>query len=137
MQTHSSRNHSEKEHLAKVILIVEDNPDSLRLAQRMLQISGYTTIEATDGKQGVELAKTRSPDLILMDIMMPEMDGYAACHAIKTDKATSEIPVVMLTAVDHELNRKLAEKMGADGYITKPFAREELLDVVSQFLPTS
>ncbi len=137
MQIHSLRNHLEKEHLAKVILIVEDNPDSLRLTRRLLQISGYTTIEATDGKQGVELAKTRRPDLILMDIMMPEMDGYTACDAIKTDKATSEIPVVMLTAMGYELNKKLAEKLGADGYITKPINREELLDVINQFLPTS
>ena len=137
MQIHSLRNHLEKEHLAKVILIVEDDPDSLRLTRRLLQISGYTTIEATDGKQGVELAKARRPDLILMDIMMPEMDGYTACDAIKTDKATSEIPVVMLTAMGYELNKKLAEKMGADGYITKPFTREELLDVINQFLPTS
>jgi two-component system phosphate regulon response regulator PhoB len=107
------------------------------LTRRILQIFGYTTIEATDGKQGVELAKARKPDLILMDIMMPVMDGYAACSAIKTDKATSEIPVVMLTATGYELNKKLAEKLGADGYVTKPINREELLDVINQFLPTS
>ena len=68
---------------------------------------------------------------------MPEMDGYTACDAIKTDKATSEIPIVMLTAMGYELNKKLAEKLGADGYITKPFTRQELLDKISQFLPTS
>ncbi len=137
MQINSLRNHSEKEHAAKVILIVEDDPDSLRLTRRILQISGYTTIEATDGKQGVELAKARKPDLILMDIMMPVMDGYAACSIIKADKATREIPVVMLTAMGYDLNKKLAEKLCADGYITKPINREELLDVINQFLPTS
>jgi CheY-like chemotaxis protein len=118
-------------------LIVEDDPKSMKLTRDLLQVSGYKTIEATDGKQGIELAKAKKPDLILMDIMMPEMDGYTACDAIKADKATSKIPVVMLTAMGYELNKKLAEKLGADGYITKPFTRQELLDKISQFLPTS
>ena len=100
-------------HMGKVILIVEDDPKSLKLTRDLLQVSGYTTIEATDGKQGVELAKARKPDLILMDIMMLVMDGYTACYAIKADEATREIPVVMLTAMGYELNKKLAEKMGA------------------------
>ncbi len=123
--------------MAKVILIVEDDPKILKLTKALLELSGYTTIEATDGEQGVRLAKEKKPDLVLMDIMMPKMDGYTACDAIKKDKATSEIPVVMLTAMGYELNKKLAQKMGADGYITKPFTRQELLDVINQFLPTS
>ena len=123
--------------MPKVILVVEDDPKSLILTRDILQASGYTTIEAIDGEQGVELAKAKKPDLILMDILMPKMDGYAACHAIKTDKATREIPVVMLTAMGYELNKELAKRLGAGGYITKPFSRQELLDVISQFLPTS
>ena len=123
--------------MAKVILVVEDDPKSLVLTRDLLQASGYTTIEAIDGEQGVELAKAKKPDLILMDILMPKMDGYAACHAIKTDKATREIPVVMLTAMGYELNKELAKRLGAGGYITKPFSRQELLDVINQFLPTS
>ena len=123
--------------MPKVILVVEDEPKSLKLTRDILQASGYATIEATDGKQGVELAKLRKPDLILMDIMMPKMDGYTACHAIKTDQATKAIPVIMLTGVEHELNKKLAKEMGADGYITKPCTHQELLDVINQFLPTS
>lgn len=123
--------------MAKVILIVEDDPKNLTLARDLLMVSGYTTIEATDGEQGVELAKARKPDLILMDIMMPKMDGYTAYNAIKADKATRQIPVVMLTAIGHELNKTLAKQMGADGYITKPLTRQELLDVISQLLPTS
>ena len=122
--------------MAKVILIVEDDPKSLKLTRDLLRASGYTTIEATDGKQGVELAKSRKPDLVLMDIMMPKMDGYLACDAIKKDKVTRGIPVVMLTAMGYELNKELARKLGADGYITKPFTRQELLDVINQFLPT-
>ncbi len=137
MQLQSSRNHLEKERLAKVILIVEDDPDSLRLTRRLLQISGYSTIEATDGKQGVELAKAKKPDLILMDIMMPKMDGYTACREIKMDKATKGIPVVMLTSLDYELNKELGRDVGATEYITKPVDRQELLDVISRFLPAS
>ena len=123
--------------MAKVILVVEDDPKSLKLIRDLLQVSGYETIEATDGEKGVELAKAKKPDLILMDIMMPKMDGYAACHAIKTDKATRAIPVVMLTVLDAELNKELGRDMGADGYITKPVTRQELLGVISRFLPAS
>ncbi len=123
--------------MSKLILIVEDEAKTLKLIRDLLQVSGFTTIEATDGKQGVELAKARKPDLILMDIMMPQMDGYTACYAIKKDKATKAIPVVILTNLDYELNKKLGRDMGAAGYITKPFGRQELLDVISQFLPTS
>ena len=123
--------------MAKVILIVEDEPKTLVLIRDLLQVSGFKTIEATDGEKGVELAKTKKPDLILMDIMMPKMDGYTACREIKMDKATKAIPVVMLTSLDYELNKELGRDMGANGYMTKPFSRQELLDVISRFLPTS
>ena len=123
--------------MTKVILIVEDEPKNLKLVGDLLRVSGYTTIEVTDGKQGVELAKAKKPDLILMDIQMPIMDGYSACLAIKTDKATGKIPVVMLTSVDHELNKEFAKRLGADGYMTKPISHQALLDIINQFLPTS
>ncbi len=123
--------------MAKLILVVDDEPKSLKLIRDLLQASGYKTIEAADGEQGVELAKARKPDLILMDIMMPKMDGYTACDAIKKDEATKAIPVIMLTSLDYELNKKLGRDMGAAGYITKPFDHQELLGVISRFLPTS
>ena len=123
--------------MAKVILIVEDEPKSLVLIRDLLKVSGYSTIEATNGEQGVELAKKHRPALILMDIMMPKMDGYTACHEIKLDKVTKAIPVVMLTSLDYELNKALGKDVGAAEYITKPVDREELLDVISRFLPAS
>ncbi len=123
--------------MAKVILIVEDEPKSLKLIRDLLQVSGYKTIEATAGEKCVELAKAKKPDLILMDIMMPKMDGYTACREIKMDKATKAIPVVMLTALDYELNKELGRDVGAAEYITKPVDHQELLDVISRFLPTS
>ena len=120
--------------MAKVILIVEDDPKSMILTRDLLKISGYATLQATDGIQGVELAKSAKPDLILMDLMMPKMDGYTACNVLKTDEATRNIPVVMLTAVGYELNKKLAKQSGADGYVTKPFSRQELIDAISPLL---
>jgi len=123
--------------MAKVILVVEDDAKTLKLMRDLLQSSGFKTIEATDGEKGVELAKARKPDLILMDIMMPKMDGYTACREIKMDKATKTIPVVMLTSLDQELNKALGRDVGAAEYITKPVDRQKLLDVISRFLPTS
>ena len=119
------------------ILIVEDDPMSLRLLRDLLRVSGYSTIEATDGERGVESAKANRPDLILMDVMMPKMDGYSACVTLKADKSTGSIPVVMVTSLDQPLNKTLGKNMGADGYITKPIDREELLEVVGRFLPMS
>ncbi len=122
--------------MGKVILIVEDDPKSLELTQAVIEASGYSTIAAIDGEQGVKLARDKKPDLILMDIMMPKMDGYAACHAIKIDKLTREIPVIMLTAAGYELNKKLAQNMGASGYVTKPFNIEELQGIINEYLPS-
>ena len=123
--------------MGKTILIVEDEPKNMTLTRDLLKISGYETVEAWDGAQGVEKAKSAHPNLILMDIMMPKMDGYAACNAIKADQSTKNIPVVMLTAVGFDLNKKLAKQMGADGYVTKPFSRQQLMDAISPLLRTS
>ncbi len=122
--------------MSKLILIVEDDPKSLKLTRDLLQVSGYETIEAVNGLQGIELAKTQNPDLILMDILMPGMDGYAACHVLKTNSVTREIPLVMLSAVNTELSKDVTKGIGADAYITKPFTRAELLDAISRFVPT-
>jgi len=120
--------------MGKVILIVEDDPSNMKLTADLLGIMGYSPIKAVDGEDGVKAAKAHLPDLILMDIMMPKMDGYAACHAIKVASETKKIPVVMLTAVGYELNRRLAAQMGADGYLTKPFSRQQLAEAISPFM---
>lgn len=120
--------------MSKIVLVVEDDPKSMKLTRDMLTVSGYNSIAAVDGEQGVTMAKTQRPDLVLMDIMMPKMDGYTACHAIKTDEATRNIPVVMVTSVGFEMNKKLAEQFGANGYITKPVDRQELINTIKLFL---
>ena len=81
---------------------------------------------------------SQRPDLVLMDILMPKIDGLTACYVIKKNQTTKAIPVVMLTALGSELNKKLGQDvMGADGYITKPFSSQDLLDTIGKFLPSS
>lgn len=120
----------------KKVLIADDEP-SIRLLVRKFLSKSYVVIEARDGKEAVAIARNERPDLVLMDLTMPKMNGYSSCHMIKTDQATKAIPVVMLTDVGHELNVQLSQKMDADGYITKPFASHDLLDTISELLSSS
>ena len=121
----------------KKVLIVDDEPTVRQLVRRMLS-KNYTVLEAQDGAEAVDTARSQKPDIILMDILMPRMDGLTACYAIKTDETTKEIPVVMLTAIGYDLNKKLSEDvMGADGYITKPFSSQTLLEAIRQLLLNS
>jgi len=118
------------------ILIVDDEPNVRRLVHTTLK-KKFTVLEAEDGGQAVNIACLEKPDLILMDIMMPKMDGYTSCYAIKNDPTTKSIPIIMLTAIDLKLNLKLGKEIGADGYITKPFSPKDLLKNVAQFLATT
>jgi len=120
--------------MGKKKIIVADDEPSVRLTIRKMLGNDHIIIEATNGEEALNITKEQMPDLVLMDLMMPKMDGYIACNKIKRDEDTREIPVVMLTGIDHELNKKFANEMGADGYITKPFTLQKLLDVVKKFL---
>jgi len=117
----------------KTILVVDDEPDIRLMVCRMLA-KDYFVLEAADGDEAVNVARVQKPDLILMDIMMPGNDGYSACHSIKSDTTTKSIPVIMVTGIGHHLNVKLSAEVGADGYITKPFSLEDLLEVIDRFL---
>jgi len=120
----------------KKIMVVDDEPSVRQLVRRILE-KDYVVVEAQNGLEAVETAKIVKPNLILMDMMMPGMDGLSACLALKQDKETASIPVVMLTAITHELNKRLSETvMGAKGYITKPFAPKELLKTVKELMVT-
>ena len=120
-------------YVKKKVLVVDDESNIRMLVKSML-FNGYTVLEAENGEEAVHIARSQRPDLILMDIMMPEMDGYTACSVIKTDQQTKVIPVVILTAVGYQLNKELAKQVGADGYITKPFTPNGLLDTIGKFL---
>ena len=117
----------------KKILIVDDEPNVRRLVTNILT-KEYTVLTAGDGEEAISIARDQQPDLILMDIMMPEMDGYSACHAIKHDVLTCDIPVIIVTALGQELNKKFAEKVGADDYLTKPFSVQKLQGTISRFV---
>ncbi len=120
--------------MAKVILIVEDEPKNLKLIRDLLQVSGYITLEATDGKQGVALAKHNKPDLILMDIQMPVMDGIEATRILKADDETKAIPIIALTSYAMKGDEEKIWESGCDGYMAKPLDVKEFLREVSKFL---
>jgi DNA-binding response OmpR family regulator len=118
----------------KTVLIVDDEDHVRSLLNRILS-NHFNVIEAFDGQQAVDIAQSQHPDLILMDIMMPKMNGDVACHVIKSNPLTANIPVIMLTALDYDLNRKLSlDVMGANDYITKPFEPQALLGTINKFL---
>jgi CheY-like chemotaxis protein len=117
----------------KRILIADDETGIRTVLGRMLSAE-YIVLEAANGEEAVEIAKGQKPDLILMDLIMPKMDGYTACSAIKADEATKGIPVVVVTAVGHDLNKRFATEMGAAGYVTKPFNIQELIAVIKPLL---
>ena len=117
----------------KKILVADDEQSIRALVTRFLS-NNYTVFEAEDGEVAIEMARLQKPDLILLDIMMPKMDGYTACHTLKRDPLTKTIPVVMLTGLGYALNLKLSQEIGADGYITKPFTHQDLLDTIGKLL---
>ena len=123
-----------------VILIVEDNPRNMKLVRDVLQVKGHTTIEATTGEDGVALAKEKVPDLVLMDIQLPKMNGIQALGVLRADAATRKIPVIAVTASVMQQDRKLITEAGFDGYVGKPINLIEFLDAVNAQLarrPTS
>jgi two-component system alkaline phosphatase synthesis response regulator PhoP len=114
-------------------ILVADDELYIRLLVKDILEPEFTVLEASNGEEAVNITYTEQPDLVLMDILMPKLDGYTACYAIKNNEQTKGIPVVMLTGVGHELNRQLSQEMGAAAYITKPFNPEDLLDKVRQY----
>lgn len=118
----------------KKTLIIADDEPTIRLLVSSILGKSYNMVAAVNGQEVLDIVGQNKPDLILMDIMMPTMDGYSACASLKKDPKTADIPVVMLTGVGHELNKVLARQMGADGYITKPFNPQVLKDTVEKHL---
>jgi two-component system alkaline phosphatase synthesis response regulator PhoP len=117
----------------KKVLIVDDEPNVRRLSRTIL-INKFEIVEAEDGRQALEQVAAKKPDVILMDLMMPKMDGLTACHIIKNDPLTKAIPIIMVTAIGFELNIRLSQQMGANGYVTKPFLPQQLLEKIVEVL---
>ena len=111
--------------MGKTILIVEDEQNIVDILSFNLSREGYDTLEAYDGKTGLQLALEQNPDLILLDLMLPEMNGFDVCRKLR--EAGSSVPILMLTAREEETDKVLGLELGADDYITKPFAMRELM----------
>uniref|UniRef100_UPI00405764A0 response regulator n=1 Tax=Candidatus Electronema sp. TaxID=2698783 RepID=UPI00405764A0 len=120
--------------MAKKLLIVDDSPTELKLIMDVFSGPEYTLVTAGDGEEGVEKAKSEKPDLIILDVVMPKMNGFQACRTIKSEAATQAIPIILLTSKNQKSDEFWGKKQGADVYLTKPFDSAELLKAVSGLL---
>jgi len=120
--------------MSKVVLIADDQPTNVKLLHVVLRKHGYTTLEATDGKQAVELAKAKKPDIILMDKNMPIMDGLEATRALKKDESTKNIPIICLTSSAMKGDREKILQAGADDYMSKPVDIYKVIEIVAQYV---
>jgi DNA-binding response OmpR family regulator len=118
----------------KKILLVDDEPDIVETVKLMLELRNYEVNVAYDGVKGIEQATKEKPNLILLDIMMPQMDGYSVCHMLKTNKKTKDIPIIMLTAKGESDAVTKSYNVGADDYIVKPFNPSTLLEKVRKWM---
>jgi len=116
------------------LLVVDDIPDNVRLLLKVLNEAGFKVLVAKDGKAGLEKAQFAKPDLILLDVMMPEMDGFEVCQHLRSDEATQEIPVIFMTALSDTVDKVKGFSLGAVDYITKPFQTAEVLARVTTHL---
>jgi len=109
------------------VLIVEDDRDIAEMIDYNLKEEGYETVSAFNGEEGVKLAKKESPDLLILDIMLPIIDGFEVCRILKNEQITADIPVIILSAKSQETDKIVGLELGADDYITKPFSPRELI----------
>jgi twitching motility two-component system response regulator PilH len=116
------------------ILIVDDSPSQLMGMKRIVEKLGHEAVTAEDGAAGVEAAKANLPDLILMDVVMPNLNGFQATRAISKEATTAQIPVVLVTTKDQETDKVWGMRQGAKAYITKPFTEMQLVEVINALL---
>ena len=116
------------------ILIVDDSPSQLMGIRRLVEKLGHEAVTAEDGAAGVEAAKRELPDLILMDVVMPNLNGFQATRSITREPTTKHIPIVLVTTKDQDTDRVWGMRQGAKAYITKPFSETELADMIQQML---
>jgi twitching motility two-component system response regulator PilH len=114
----------------KVLIVDDARPDLMNL-ERIVSAAGYTTLTATNGQQAVEMSKAQLPDVILMDVNMDQMDGFAATRAIGAEAATKSIPVVLVTSKNQKADRVWAQMLGVKGYVTKPYTSDQILGAIA------
>jgi two-component system alkaline phosphatase synthesis response regulator PhoP len=120
--------------MPKKILIIEDDPDTSKLVAQYLTREGYSVGVASDGVKGLKQIKQNFPDLLILDIILPEMDGFEVCKKLRGDAATSRLPILMLTALGEESDKVVGLELGTDDYMTKPFSLKELMARVKGLL---
>ena len=120
---------------ARTVLVVDDHEDNRRILRDLLRSAGYDIVEATTGEDGVAAARTRTPDLILMDIQLPGIDGYEATRRIKADEALRRIPLIVVTSYALSGDDAKAMAAGADAYVAKPFSPRAMLAKIREYLP--
>jgi len=116
------------------ILIIEDEPELVEMLQDRIAIMGHEVDGAYDGQVGIKKAKETHPDLIILDVMMPQMDGFDVCRNLKADPSTKDIKILMLSAKASDEDQKHGLECGAEGYITKPFDAKDLIDKIESCL---
>ena len=116
------------------ILLVEDEADMVYALTLQLEAINCEVLSAADGQTGLDMARKEKPDLIILDLMLPKMDGYKICRMLKFDEKYKKIPIIMFTARAQDKDKKLGQEVGADAYITKPFDSKDLLDKISALL---
>ena len=119
------------------ILVVDDEIYIVHILDFSLGMEGYEVLTALDGEQALEKARLEHPDLIVLDIMMPKLDGYETCKMLKADDATRDIPVILLSAKGRNVDQKVGFEVGADDYITKPFSPRKLVERINAILGQS
>jgi DNA-binding response OmpR family regulator len=120
--------------IAKRILIVEDDPSVLRATSFILEKEGYEVLTAVDGLGGLKKAKEENPDLLILDVMLPGIDGFEICHSLRAEAQTAHLPILMFSAKGQETDKTTGLKVGADEYLVKPVDREVLISKVATWL---
>ncbi len=120
--------------MEKKILVIEDDPATSRLVDYSLRHEGYQVISAFNGLEGIRKAKNEAPDLVILDVMLPGMDGFEICHRLRAEPATAQLPILMFSAKAQEIDKETGLKVGADGYLAKPAAPAEIVSQVGKLL---
>jgi twitching motility two-component system response regulator PilH len=126
-------NRSENSAVQKKVLIVDDSPAQVKLMQGLLETEGYQPIGVSDPKRVEEAIAAERPSVILLDVIMPERNGFQVCRELKSNSLFNTIPVILVTSKDTASDKYWGQQQGADGYVTKPFTRDELLRAVRRF----
>jgi len=118
----------------KKILVIEDDPATSRLVDYSLRHEGYQVISAANGLEGIRKALNEAPDLVILDVMLPGMDGFEICHRLRAEPATAQLPILMFSAKAQEIDKDTGLKVGADDYLSKPAAPAEIVSRVENLL---